>query len=647
MAHFQNEYGAAHSTDAYGDVIRKDEYGNVIPTDENANPIRHSGTTLQGGQQQQQRHDLSTEYDGQGGRGNKGLKEKLTENIPGVGNNDHRNNTSSVTTDAYGNVIRKDEYGNVIPTDEHGNPIRHSGTTLQGGQQQQQQRHDLSNEYDGQGGGRNKGLKEKITENIPGVGNNDRRNDTSSATIDAYGNVIRKDEYGNVIPTDEYGNPIRHSGTTLQGGQQQQHQRHDLSTEYDGQGGRRNRGLKEKITENIPGVGNNDHRNDTSSATTDAYGSVIRKDEYGNVNPTDEHGNPIRHSGTTLQGGQQQQQQLHDLSTEYDGQGGGGNKGLKEKLTENIPGVGNNDHRNNTSSVTRDAYGNVIRKDEYGNVIPTDGHGNPIRHSGTTLQGGQQQQRHDLSTEYDGQGGGRNKGLKEKLMENIPGVGNNDHRNNTSSATKDAYGNVIRKDEYGNVIPTDGHGNPIRHSGTTLQGGQQQQQQLHDLSTEYDGQSGGRNKGLKEKLTENMIPGVGNNDHRNNTSSATKDAYGNVIRKDEYGNVIPKDEHGNPIRHSGTTLQGGQQQQQQQRHDLSTEYDGQGGRRNKGLKETGTENIPGVGNKDHRNDTSFPTTTNPATMAGRYGTGEQAQLHQHAEKKGVMEKIKEKVHRCV
>nr|AGJ94410.1 LEA protein [Juglans regia] len=296
-----------------------------------------------------------------------------------------------------------------------------------------------------------------------------------------------------------------------------------------------------------------------------------------------------------------------------------------------------------------DAYGDVIRKDEYGNVIPTDENGNPIRHSGTTLQGGQQQQqqqRHDLYTEYDGQGGGRNKGLKEKITENIPGVGNNDHRNDTSSATTDAYGSVIRKDEYGNVNPTDEHGNPIRHSGTTLQGGQQQQQQRHDLSTEYDGQGGGRNKGLKEKLTEN-IPGVGNNDHRNNTSSATRDAYGNVSRKDEYGNVIPMDEHGNTIRHSGTTLQGGQQQQQHQRHDLSTEYDGQGGGRNKGLKESVTENIPGVGNKDHRNDTSSATTTTPTTTAGRYGTGEQAQLNQHAEKKGVMEKIKEKVHRCM
>ncbi|XP_041020688.1 mesocentin-like isoform X14 [Juglans microcarpa x Juglans regia] len=582
MAHLQNTYGAAHSTDAYGNVIRKDEYGNVIPTDEHGNPIRHSSTTLQGGQQQQ-RHDLSTEYDGQGGGRNKGLREKITENIPGVGNNDHRNHTSSATTDAYGNVIRKDEYGNVIPTDEHGNPIRYSGTTLQGGQQQQQQRHA---EYDGQGGGRNKGLKEKITENIPGVGNNDHRNHTSSATTDAYGNVIRKDEYGNVIPTDEHGNPIRHSGTTLQGGQQQQQQqqRHDLSTEFDGKGGGRNKGLKEKLTENIPGVGNNDHRNHTSSATTDAYGNVIRKDEYGNVIPTDEHGNPIRDSGTTLQGGQQQQQR-HDLSTEFDGQDGGRNKGLKEKLTENIPGVGNNDHRNHTSSATTDAYGNVIRKDEYGNVIPTDEHGNPIRHSGTTLQGRQQQQqRHDLSTEFDGQGGGRNKGLKEKITER---VGNNDHRNDTSSATTDAYGNVIRKDEYGNVIPTDEHGNPIRHSGTTLQGGQQQRQQRHDLSTEFDGQGGGRNKGLKEKITEN-IPGVGINDRRNDTSSATTDEYGNVIRKDEYsnvirkdeyGNVIPTDEHGNLKRHSGTTLQGGQQQQ---RHDLSTEYDGQGrGRRNK------------------------------------------------------------------
>ncbi|XP_035549470.1 dehydrin DHN1-like [Juglans regia] len=205
----------------------------------------------------------------------------------------------------------------------------------------------------------------------------------------------------------------------------------------------------------------------------------------------------------------------------------------------------------------------------------------------------------------------------------------------------DTYGNIIRKDEYGNVIPTDEYGNPIRPGGTTLQGGQQQR---HDLSTEYDGQGGRRNKGLTEKTTEN-VPGVGNNDNRNGRSSATTDAYGNIIRKDEYGNVIPTDEYGNPIRQSGTTLQGGQQQQQ--RHDVSTEYDGQGGRRNRGLKEKVTENIPGVGNKDHRNDTSSATTKTPTTTAGGYGTGEQAQYHQHAEKKGVMEKIKEKVRRFV
>ncbi|XP_041020690.1 dehydrin Rab15-like [Juglans microcarpa x Juglans regia] len=165
------------------------------------------------------------------------------------------------------------------------------------------------------------------------------------------------------------------------------------------------------------------------------------------------------------------------------------------------------------------------------------------------------------------------------------------------------YGAAHSTDAYGNVIPTDEYGN---------QGGQQQR---HDLSSEYDGQGGRRNKGLKEKVMEN-IPGVGNKDHRNDTSSA------------------------NPIRHSGTTHQGGLQQ----RHDLSTEYDGQGGRRNKGLKEKITENIPGVGNKDHRNDTSSTThTTTHTTTAGGYGTGEQAQHHQQAEKKGVMQKIKEKL----
>ncbi|KAG2694319.1 hypothetical protein I3760_08G137000 [Carya illinoinensis] len=130
------------------------------------------------------------------------------------------------------------------------------------------------------------------------------------------------------------------------------------------------------------------------------------------------------------------------------------------------------------------------------------------------------------------------------------------------------------------------------------------------------------------------------------------DAYGNVARTDEYGNVISTDEYGNPIRHSGTPLQG---VQQQQRHDLSgklhrsgssssSEDDGQGGRRKKGLKEKIKEKIPGIGQKDHRSDTSSATATTTYTTTG-YGTGEQQQQQQqhHAEKKGVMEKIKEKL----
>nr|AGJ94411.1 LEA protein [Juglans regia] len=257
--------------------------------------------------------------------------------------------------------------------------------------------------------------------------------------------AAQTDAYDNVTSTDEYGNAIRRD------------------------------------------------ENGNIMAGTDEYGKVIRTDESGYVIPTDDYGNPIRHSGSTFQGmqRQQQQRQRHDPSTEYDGQGRG---------RRNMAGE---------AAHSTDAYGNVIRTDEYGNVSPTDEYGNRIRHSGTTHQGVHQQRRHDLSTEYDGQGRGRR---------NMAGQAAN---------STDAYGNVIRTDEYGNVSPTDEYGNRIRHSGTTLQGVHQQRR--HDHSTEYDGHGGGRNKAGEAYST---------------------DAYGNVIRTDEHGNV-PAYDYGNPIRIPG------------------------------------------------------------------------------------------------
>ncbi|KAF5463080.1 hypothetical protein F2P56_019023 [Juglans regia] len=256
MALFQNKYGAAQ-TDAYDNVTSTDEYGNAIRRDENGNIM--------------------------------------------------------AGTDEYGKVIRTDESGYVIPTDDYGNPIRHSGSTFQGmqRQQQQRQRHDLSTEYDGQGRGRR---------NMAGE---------AAHSTDAYGNVIRTDEYGNVSPTDEYGNRIRHSGTTLQGVHQQR--RHDLS--YDGQGrGRRN----------MAGEGAN---------STDAYGNVIRTDEYGNVIPTDEYGNRIRISGVGHK--DHRSDTSYATATTYPTTAGYGtgeqpqhrhHKGVMEKIKDKLSGTSYDQH---------------------------------------------------------------------------------------------------------------------------------------------------------------------------------------------------------------------------------------------------------------------------------------------------------------
>nr|AMD11608.1 dehydrin [Betula platyphylla] len=121
------------------------------------------------------------------------------------------------------------------------------------------------------------------------------------------------------------------------------------------------------------------------------------------------------------------------------------------------------------------------------------------------------------------------------------------------------------------------------------------------------------------------------------------DQYGNTVRTDEYGNPIRTDEYGNPIHHTAGTTAGygaggfDTTTPQGMRHDVTgtrgSEDDGHGGRRKKkGLAEKIKEKIPGVGNKDHRSNTS-------ATTTQAYDEGE---LRQH-EKKGVMEKIKEKL----
>lgn len=64
------------------------------------------------------------------------------------------------------------------------------------------------------------------------------------------------------------------------------------------------------------------------------------------------------------------------------------------------------------------------------------------------------------------------------------------------------------------------------------------------------------------------------------------------------------------------------------RNTQSSEDDGHGGRRKKGIKEKIKEKIPGVGHKDDQKHTSATTTP----VQG-----------QHQQHKGMMEKIKEKL----
>lgn len=76
---------------------------------------------------------------------------------------------------------------------------------------------------------------------------------------------------------------------------------------------------------------------------------------------------------------------------------------------------------------------------------------------------------------------------------------------------------------------------------------------------------------------------------------------------------------------------------------MQSEDDGEGGRRKKGLKEKIKEKIPGVGGKDEdRQDAVHvtPTTTAAGGYADEYHQSGQQQQH---EKKGIMQKIKEKL----
>lgn len=125
------------------------------------------------------------------------------------------------------------------------------------------------------------------------------------------------------------------------------------------------------------------------------------------------------------------------------------------------------------------------------------------------------------------------------------------------------------------------------------------------------------------------------------------DEYGNPVRQtDEYGNPIP---HGGATARTtgyGTTTTGGTVGQEG--HKLhrsgsgsSSEDDGKGGRRKKGVTEKIKEKLPGT-HKDHDHQTH----TTATTPGGGYHvplTGGQEGQRAQPEKKGIVDKIKEKL----
>ncbi|KAL2520493.1 Dehydrin Xero 1 [Forsythia ovata] len=121
---------------------------------------------------------------------------------------------------------------------------------------------------------------------------------------------------------------------------------------------------------------------------------------------------------------------------------------------------------------------------------------------------------------------------------------------------------------------------------------------------------------------------------------------------DQHGNQVRKtDEYGNPVQHTGKQATGhggiapgtidaglaGQQHGQLRRSgssgSSSSEDDGLGGRRKKGIKDKIKERLPG----GHNDEQNYGTQT--TTPAGGYGYGG----GEHQEKKGVVGKIKEKL----
>ncbi|KAL8545481.1 hypothetical protein ACS0TY_005578 [Phlomoides rotata] len=202
------------------------------------------------------------------------------------------------------------EYGR--QTDEYGNPLPRPGGT--GGVTGTHGAHDGGGIVGGIHQGRpveKKGMVEKVKEKLPGGGNKGEQM--------AHGTGAHGTHGGGVTGTHgaHDGGLHRRSGSSS-----------SSSSEDDGLGGRRKKGVKEKIKEKLPGGGNKGEQMHPAT-TTGVYDQGRPAEKKGMVEKIKEK----------LPGGGNKGEQMHPATTTgvYDQ---GEKKGMVEKIKEKLPGQG-------------------------------------------------------------------------------------------------------------------------------------------------------------------------------------------------------------------------------------------------------------------------------------------------------------------
>ncbi|KAK9678390.1 hypothetical protein RND81_11G208200 [Saponaria officinalis] len=188
---------------------------------------------------------------------------------------------------------------------------------------------------------------------------------------------------------------------------------------------------------------------------------------------------------------------------------------------------------------------------------------------------------------------------------------------------RDVYGNPVRQ--------TDEYGNPIRQTGGTMgsydtgsggYGGGGQVGGYDTTGTGYGGTTGTGYGGIGTGLG-----GGGYDTGMGVDQPPIQNQYGGVTVPTTTGT-------GTQLRRSGSSSSS------------SSEDDGMGGRRKKkGLKEKIKEKLPGGGHKQDEYGTTgtYGTTTTSTTTGPGYDTHGKYAGTEHHEKKGIMDKIKEKL----